>query len=180
MIDPAAPILSPAFEQARSLSRMLSTAFAIFFYMTLFYLAVVALLMLVRNGSIGWEDAAKVPLADHPVEARLLGAFSLMVGVLPGLFMLHHAQRLFGLFAQGEVFTTAATAHVRGAGIWLVVSACAAGVAKVGLAIAHGDPVQLTQHLVHLDSLAFGIATVVAAHVMTEARRIADENASIL
>jgi hypothetical protein len=180
MTDAAAPILSPSFEQARSLSRLLSTAFAIFFYMTLFYLAVVGLLMFLRHGSIGWEDAALVPLDGHAIGARILGAFSLMVGVLPGLFMLHHARRLFGLFAQGEVFTAGAIAHVRAAGIWLVVSACAAGVAKIGLAIANGDPVQLTQHLVHLDSLAFGIATVIAAHVMAEAQRIADENASIL
>jgi hypothetical protein len=118
-----------------------------------------------------------VPLAGHSLGARIVGAFFLMVGVLPGLFLLVHARRLFSGFAHGDVFTAGAIAHVRALGLWLVISAFATLVAKLGLAAASG------QHLdagLKIDTLVFGIATFVAAHVMAEARRIADENASIL
>jgi hypothetical protein len=171
-------LLSPAFDRARSLSRLLSTLFAIGFGLTLFYLVVVAVLMVVPLAkNIGWEDSAMVPLAGHSLGARIVGAFFLMVGVLPGLFLLVHARRLFSGFAHGDVFTAGAIAHVRALGLWLVISAFATLVAKLGLAAASG------QHLdagLKIDTLVFGIATFVAAHVMAEARRIADENASIL
>ena len=172
------PLLSPAFERARSLSRLLSTLFAIGFGLTLLYLVVVAFLMVVPLAkTIGWEDSALVPLAGSSLGARIVGAFSLMVGVLPGLFLLVHARRLFSGFAQGEVFTQQAIAHVRAIGIWLMVSCVATLIAKIGLGAANGDHIEAS---LRLETAIYGIATFVAAHVMAEARRIADENASIL
>ncbi len=172
------PLLSPAFERARSLSRLLSTLFAIGFGPTLFYLVVVAVLMVVPLAkTIGWEDTALVPLAGHALWQRVLGAFSLAVGVLPGLFLLVHARRLFGGFAQGEVFTQQAIGHVRAIGLWLMVSCVATLIAKIGLGAANGDHIDAG---LRVETAIYGLATFVAAHVMAEARRIADDNASIL
>jgi hypothetical protein len=173
-----ASLLSPAFERARSLSRLLATLFAIGFVLTMFYLVVVAVLMVVPLAdTIGWEDNALVPLAGHSLGARITGAFFLAVGVLPGLFLLVQARRLFAGFAKGEVFNAGAIAHVRAVGLWLVVSTFATLLAKIGLAAANG---QTPNADLKIDTLIVGIATFVAAHVMAEARRIADDNAGIL
>ena len=179
MPDDNTPVLSPAFERARGLSRLLARLFAIGFWLTLFYLLIVAILMVIPLArQIGWDDSALVPLAaGHSIGERLLGAFSLSLGVLPGLFLLTHAWRLFRCFAAGQVFAAEPVAHIRAIGLWLIVSAVAALFAKIGLAAANGNPIAVT---LHVETIIYGIATFVAAHVMAEARRIADENASIL
>lgn len=175
---PEAPILSPTFQKARRLSRILARTFTVFFWLLLVYLALASFLMAVapEGVSLDWQDAM-LPIAGHTVGEHLLGAVSLMIGVLPGLFLLRHAQRLFACFARGDVFAAEPVAHIRAAGFWLVVSAIAAMIAKIGLNSASG-----THGNIELDvqGLVFGAATFVAAHVMAEARRIADENASIL
>ena len=179
MPDDNTPVLSPSFERARSLSRLLARLFAIGFWLTLFYLAVVAFLMVVPLAKeIGWDDAALVPLASgHSLGERLLGAFSLSVGVLPGLFLLTHAWRLFRCFAAGQVFAAEPVAHIRAIGMWLIVSAVATLFAKIGLAAANGHPIEAG---LKVETIIYGIATFVAAHVMAEARRIANENAGFV
>jgi len=173
-----APILSPAFDKARRLSRILARVFAVFFWLVLVYLALASLLMAVApvGVTLDWQDVM-LPLAGHSAGEHLLGAFSLALGVLPGLFLLRHAQRLFGCFARGEVFADRPVAHIRAAGFWLVVSAIAAMIAKIGLNSASGTHANIE---LDIQSLVFGAATFVAAHVMAEARRIADDNAGIL
>lgn len=177
-ISSVGPVLSPTFGKARRLSLWLARAFTVFFWLVIFYLAIASLLMAFapEGVSLDWQDAM-LPLAGHTPGQHLLGGFSLAVGVLPGLFLLHHARKLFACFARGEVFAAEPVAHIRAAGLWLVVSAIAALFAKIGLNSASG-----TNNNVELDiqSLVFGAATFVAASVMAEARRIADENASIL
>jgi len=173
------PILSPGFDKARRLSRFLARTFAVFFWLVLVYLALASLLMAIapEGVSLAWQDDTMLPLAGHTTGEHLLGAFSLAVGVLPGLFLLRHAQRLFECFARGEVFADRPVAHIRAAGFWLVVSAIAAMIAKIGLNSASGAHTNIE---LDIQSLVFGAATFVAAHVMAEARRIADDNASIL
>ena len=79
---------------------------------------------------------------------------------------------------RGEVFTSAAIANIRAASLWMLAVAFATSIdqftfnAVVGLG-AHGlsfNPAMLF----------FGLCTYVAAYVMAEARRIADDNASFV
>jgi hypothetical protein len=172
------PNLSPSFQRARTLSRFLVRLFTLFFWLIIIYLAVAFLLLALAPPGItlDWQDAM-LPLGGHAPGDRLMGAIWLAVGVVPGLFLLHHARKLFGCFSRGEVFAVASVSHIRAAGFWLVVSALATLAAKMGLYTA-----SCVQANVELDvqGLVFGVATFIAAYVMAEARRIADDNASIL
>lgn len=171
-------VLSPAFDKARDISQFLAVLFRIGFWMTLLYLAAVAVLMVVPLADhIGWEGHAVVPLAGHPLRVRILGAWSLAVGVLPGLLALFHAGRLFDCFARGEVFGAAPVHHIRQAGLYLMISAVASWFAQLGLHLATGEMLDFD---INVQTAIFGAATYVAAYVMAEARRIADDNAGIL
>lgn len=179
-IDTALPnrSLSSSFERARTLSRVLAGLFAFFFWLMIVYLAVALLLLTLapRDVTLPWQDVV-LPLGRLAPGARARDALWLAVGVMPGLFLLHHARRLFGCFSRGEVFAATAISHIRAAGFWLVVSALATFAAKIGLHSTSGVPGDVE---FDIQTLVFGMATFVAAHVMTEARRIADENASFL
>jgi hypothetical protein len=171
------PILSPSFQRARTLSRILAVLFTIGFWLGLVLALCVPLLAIwPQAGSIRWGNDLIEFMGLSPAQrVGLLAATE--VGMIPALFLLHHARRLFGCFWRGEVFAAASVSHIRAAGFWLVVSALAAMVAKIGLYSTHGVKADVE---LDLQSLVFGIATFIAAHVMGEARRIADENASFL
>jgi hypothetical protein len=181
MRDSAAPLfnpnLSPSFDRARTLSRILAVLFAVCFWLALVLALCVPLLALWPHaGSIKWDPYLIAFTGLSPARrAGLLAAVE--VGMIPYLFLLHHARRLFGCFWRGEVFAAASVSHIRAAGFWLIVSALAGMAAKIGIYSATNIKAD-----VELDerSLVFGIATFIAAYVMAEARRIADENASIL
>jgi hypothetical protein len=129
-----------------------------------------------QAGSIRWgNDLIEFTGLSPAQRVGLLAATE--VGMIPALFLLHHARRLFGCFWRGEVFAAASVSHIRAAGFWLVVSAFAAMVATIGLYSTHGVKADVE---LDLRSVVFGIATFIAAYVMGEARRIADENASFL
>ncbi len=91
----------------------------------------------------------------------------------PALFLLYHAIRIFSSFAKGAVFAAKPIAHIRAAGFWTILWAFAPSAAQ--FILEHHIRMKFEPAL-----LAFGIATFIAAHVMGEAQRIADENASIL
>jgi hypothetical protein len=171
------PILSPSFQRARTLSRILAVLFTIGFWLGLVLALCVPLLAAwPQAGSIRWgNDLIEFTGLSPAQRVGLLATAE--VGMIPVLFLLHHARRLFGCFWRGEVFAAASVSHIRAAGFWLVVSAFAAMVAKIGLYSTHGVKADVE---LDLRSLVFGIATFIAAHVMGEARRLADENASIL
>ncbi len=183
----AGPALSPAFGQARRLSRILARLFALFFWLTLFFLAVVAVLIWWPTPLVMDWDGAPVPLGLVAHAAAL----PMALDCVPGLFMLHHARRLFGCFAQGEVFAAHPVAHIRGVGVWLIISAVlhlvlACIYALFSMAFGHvGHPENfysrgfdaVTQNI---GTTVMGTAILVAAYVMAEARRIADDNAGFL
>jgi hypothetical protein len=77
------------------------------------------------------------------------------------------------LFRQGRVFAAKPIIHIRAAGLWTIIWAFAPSAAQL---ILEGHVRMKFEPAL----LAFGIATFIAAHVMAEAQRIADENASIL
>lgn len=171
------PSLSPSFERARLLSRILAVLFAIGFWLAL-SLALCAPILAIwpHAGSIQWDtELIKFTGLSSVQRVGLLAA--LEVGMVPAILLLHHARRLFGCFWRGEVFASASVSHIRAAGFWLVVSALTAMVTKIGIYSTHGIKADVE---LDMRSLLFGIGTFIAAYVMEEARRIADENASIL
>lgn len=174
---PLNPNLSPSFERARALSRILTLLFTLGFWLG-FVLALCVPLLAIwpHAGSIRWgNDLIEFIGLSQAQRVGLLATAE--IGMIPALFLLHHARRLFGCFSRGEVFSTASVTHIRSAGFWLVISTLAAMVAKIGLYSTHGVKADVE---LDVQGLVFGITTFIAAHVMAEARRIADENASIL
>jgi hypothetical protein len=104
---------------------------------------------------------------------------------IPPLFILHHARRMFRYFKRGEVFGAAPIDHIRLTGLWLMISVPFTFVAQILLNLAVRAPdVAARTPRVYFDNnpvfLLFGLGIYVAAYVMAEARRIADENASIV
>jgi hypothetical protein len=170
----ATTALSPAFDKARSLSQVLMVFFVAAFWLNLAWMLAAAALPIWPEAARFTFDGSLVDVAGQPMPVRLNGVVAIVIRILPALVLLHHAAALFRGFAKGDVFTAAAIARIRAIGAWIIVWAFTPAAAHIVL--AHNG------HGLHfeLPFLAFGGATFVAAHVMGEARRIADENASIL
>jgi hypothetical protein len=177
----ANPQLSPSFDRARRVSRILAVLLAIGFWVTLAWLiALPGLLIWPVGGGWGTITGVTVNPAALPVGDRAGVIFAIILGTAPSLLILHHATRAFVQFAKGEVFVSTAIAHIRSAGLWLII-------AGFGTAVEHllfhlfaavrpiADEVQLRPALIFV-----GLSVYVMAYVMAEAQRIAADNASIV
>lgn len=164
---------SPSFQQARTWSAVLWWFFVINFGFTALWLIAAAALPVWQVPASFLMDDMLIKVAAEPMNERLTAAWAIVVRTTPALFLLYHAIQVFGCFRKGEVFAVKPIKHIRAAGFWTIVWAFAPSAAQL---ILHGH-VRLK---FEPPLLAFGIATFIAAHVMAEARRIADENASIL
>ena len=173
MPDSPALALSPSFERARTLSGVLRWFFLINFWVTAVWLAFVPLLLIWPEAVQYNIDGSLVSVAGQPMPDRVYAVAAVMVRTAPALMLLYHAIRVFRSFAKGEVFAAQPIAHIRAAGFWTIVWAFAPSAAQ--LILEHHVRIKFEPPL-----LAFGIATFIAAYVMGEAQRIADENASIL
>ena len=173
------PSLSPAFDRARDISRVLAVLFAIGFWIRLAMLAAAPVLVLINlpyPGNLHLFNLA-TDLTGFSTNQRLGTIAAFMLGLVPGLFLLHHGRRLFGHFARGEVFDAASVAQIRAVGLWLVIATFASPAAQAALDLIRGAQPEFPLRVM---DLIFGAATVIAAFVMAEAQRIGDENASIL
>jgi len=98
--------------------------------------------------------------------------------LVPIVLTLHHARKLFGCFARGEVFAVKPIAHIRGVGLWLTASFFTD---SAGLVLLHYCGVATpVSPIAFLGALFTGVATTIAAYVMEEARRIAADHAEIV
>lgn len=166
-------VSSPSFQPARIWSAVLWWFFVINFGVTALWLASAPVLLIWPESASYNIDGSLVSVAGLPMPARINAVLALVVRTLPALVLLWHAIQVFGCFRKGEVFAARPIRHIRAAGFWTIIWAFAPSAAQL---ILHGH-VRLK---FEAPLLAFGIATFIAAHVMAEARRIADENASIL
>lgn len=151
---PAAPALSPAFDRARRLSKIL--VFALTACLVLGAIGLLVFTAYILSPDLQafiTERFHKVPrMGGHKY------VFALVAAVPYGLALIY-ARKLFARFAAGEVFTAGTIGVMRTAALWLTVSGFI--------------PFQPL-------TLIAGIATYVAAYVMEEACRIADDSASIV
>ncbi|MGE4064475.1 MAG: hypothetical protein AB7E79_14000 [Rhodospirillaceae bacterium] len=152
---PANPQLSPGFDKARRLSRIL-----VFFLSAGFVLGVIAILCFTVYMASPELQAFIAGISKHPIGK--IGLATYVFGVLssiPVFLALFYARRLFQRFADGDVFSLPTIGLMRTAAMWITI----AGIVP---------PRPLT--------LVIGMATYVAAYVMAEARRLADDSASIV
>ncbi len=172
---------SPGFDKARHISRILALLLAIGFWVTLAWLIAVPVLLISPVGG-GWGNIAGVTIdpAALSVGHRAGAILAILLGTVPSLLILHHAARAFVQFAKGEVFVATAIAHIRSAGFWLIISGFATAVEQV-LFNLFAVVRPIAHELALRPALFFvGLAVYVMAYVMSEAQRIAADNASIV
>lgn len=193
---PPDPNLSPSFQRARTLSRIM----AVFFTLGLLVMLSVALSAVVfvffpkTPSGVGFGIGLPNSFGAGFGGMRGWSAVGTMVAVelmtIPSILVLHHMRKLFSCFAKGEVFAVRPIAHIRWAGFWMTISFFT-GIAAVYLLALCGQkqgvlgvihfPGSLPAIALRFEAAIFtGIPIIIAAYVMAEARRIADENASIL
>jgi hypothetical protein len=152
---PANPQLSPGFDRARKLSRLLVALLTIGFVLGI--IAIVCFTIYMASPDLR-EVIARI--SKHPPKDVGWATYIFaLVSSVPVFLALKYARRLFARFAEGDVFSASTITLMRTSAMWIVV----AGVIP---------PRPLT--------LVVGIATYVAAYVMAEAARIADDSASIV
>lgn len=176
---PADPLLSPAFEHARKLSRLLGALFAVGLFFTSIWMVFAAVLAIFPEwGGLSLANN-KLPLADLSVLVRTGVIGVTILCTVPSLLALHFARRVFMRFSFGEVFAVTTITEVRACGFWMVVVSGATPLQEVLVNAISGLGVDLDA--IAKPSMFFvGIGTYVAAYVMAEARRIADDNASFV
>lgn len=173
MTTPADLAASPSFERAKGLSHALWWLFIINFVVTAVWLAFVPVLLIWPQIASYNIDGSIVAVAGLPMPERINAVWAIVVRTTPALFLLWHAIQIFGAFRKGEVFAPKPIGHIRAAGFWTIIWAFAPSAAQL---ILEGHVRMKFEPAL----LAFGIATFIAAHVMAEAQRIADDNASIV
>jgi len=196
-----APALSPSFERARKLSRVMAMIFTIAFWMTLLgallMLSIPFAPLIVRGAhtmvgvggiavgpqqpqemmGVGLGDI-RVSLDGLSLGQRLWVLLAMETVFLPVMFLMHHTRRVFGHFAKGEIFVPPVIGHIRQAGVWLIVSFFGNIAGQTALRASALMPPGQAHGTAW--PLVIGIITFIAAYVMAEATRIAAENAEIV
>ena len=152
----ASPQLSPEFDRARKLSRILEILLTIAFWGGVVAGPLGALWVLNGVGEHHWLP--HIP-PFHNEFPKPVAAVLVILVLIPSLGALFFARRVFAQFAKGEVFAAETIAHMRTAALWVTI----AGIVPPRAIV-----------------LVVGIAGYVATYVMAEARRIADDNAGIV
>lgn len=153
--DLANPVLSPGFDRARLLSRILVVLLTIGLV-----IGVIAIVGYTAYLILPELQTFVAKHSRHPVPRLSGGKYLLhLVSFAAGFLAILSARRLFARFAAGDVFSAGTIAQMRAAAMWVTI----AGVLP---------PRPLT--------LIVGMAVYVAAYVMVEARRLADEAAGIV
>jgi hypothetical protein len=178
---PLTPALSPRFARARNLSRIMAVAFTIAFLVWVLVLlaSLVSVIIKWPNTGVGLVAGKLIVPLGNLRGWRSIGATAgVTLFVVPIVLTLHHARKLFGCFARGEVFALRPIAQIRGVGLWLTASFFTD---TAGLALLHYCGVDTpVSPIAFLGTLFTGIGTTIAAYVMEEARRIAADHAEIV
>jgi hypothetical protein len=186
------PSLSPGFAFARKLSRVMAVIFTLAFLLMLFVLVANLVTAIFPQPNIGTGLEHGIRISGNLRGWQAAGAFvAASLVLVPDMMILQHTSRLFFCFAKGEVFAAKPIAHIRGAGLWLT-AAFFTGIAAIYLLQLCGQqnayfPVHIyfPAGLIPLSlefkgDLLIGLPTIIAAHVMEEARRIAADHAEIV
>ncbi len=94
--------LSPAFDKARTLSRVLMVFFIVGFWLNLAWMAAAATLPIWPEAARFTFDGSLIDVAGQPMAVRLNAVAAIVIRILPALFLLHHAAALFRGFARAR------------------------------------------------------------------------------
>lgn len=140
----------------------------------------------------GWvadwaSQQANINKVQLDLGSRLWGMAATLLPASVSLFSLWQMWSLFGCFAQGELLARRPASHLRRLGFGLCVLAAAQplGHTLAILALTWGNPKGERQLWFGLSSdhylaLLFGLLLLALAQVLSEAARVADENAEFV
>jgi hypothetical protein len=182
------PQTSTSFAKAQTISRILATLLAIGFW----FMVVVGIVLVgawlamaiwplfspLPDGTLAWMNSPKIPIPSLSFVNKLGVMATILLRLGPAVVALDFGRRVFGRFARGEVFTTGTYADIRAASLWMMVAALTSSIDQLVFNVSVG----LGAHGLSFNPelLFFGLCIYVAAFVMAEARRIAEDNASIV
>ncbi|WP_430390697.1 DUF2975 domain-containing protein [Dyella sp. 20L07] len=118
-------------------------------------------------GMVDAPDLAFVPISHYTLGQSLLCAALLTLRLLPGLMILWNLMRLFGMYGQGEVFTTRNTRYVRTIGWALMAYAAVPLLTHATLFAVHLSPVAIRLEVRQLDALVAGLILLAMARVVS-------------
>lgn len=192
------PNFSPSLGRARTLSRIMAVLFALgFLVMLSCALSGVVFVFFPNSPSgtghgIGFMNDFGVGFGSKRGWAIIAAMVATELTFVPTVLVLYHMCKLFLCFAKGRVFAAQPIAHIRWAGLWQIISFFT-GIAAIYLLVLSGDRGGLYRLVAaqpfhslpmvavrYENAIFVGVPILIAAYVMAEARRIADENASIL
>lgn len=129
-------------------------------------------------------DAASITLTPA---VHWIGALVALVPLSVGVFGMFQAWKLFGDYAQGQIFTARASTRLRRLAWSLIVSALTQVLARsaTGVAVTFNNPTGKKMLIVNVSStdytfVLFGVLLLGIAWVMVEATRLAQENAEFV
>jgi len=182
--------LSEGFRSARNLSRILAFVLGLGFWLTaVLGIVVVAGIIfgeliwpifwpLSDRAMLSYNNSPEVQISSLSLAARLGVVAAVLLRFGPAAVALRFGHRVFRHFARGEVFSSDTIANMRAVSLWTVGVAFTTSVDQFIFNVSTGlGPHGLSPNL---GLLFFGLCTYIAAYVMSEARRIADDNASIV
>lgn len=192
------PNLSPSLGRARTLSRIMAVLFGLgFLVMLSCALSGVVFVFLPNSPSgvshgIGFMNDFGVGFGSKRGWAIIAAMAATELTFVPTVLVLYHMCKLFLCFAKGRVFAAQPIAHIRWAGLWQVISFFT-GIAAIYILVLSGDRGGLYRLVAaqpfhslpmvavrYENAIFVGVPILIAAYVMAEARRLADDNASIL
>lgn len=159
---------------------------------TLLYAALAAALLALTPFYPEWlfGEAARtlgLTLSDVPLGQIIAAMLAIGVGLVASVLMMLSLNRMFAGFAAGRVFGPATARHLRAAATWAVVGLVADIAARPLVSLLLTVDRGPGQHMLVLGvgsqdlvNLIFAGTMLAMAHVLTQASRIADDNATIV
>lgn len=174
--------LSPGFHRARSLSRVLAVLLGIgFWFTTIVGAALIGTVLLARTFLPADAAFAFNSPPFYISSLSLVGNLGIVLSLLlrfgPSAAALYFGRRVFVGFAKGAVFASATIADIRATSLSMVAVALATSIDQFVFNLSIG---RMGGATFNPEILFFGLCAYVCAYVMAEARRLADDNASIV
>lgn len=175
---PAAPGPVPGVLQIRAVSRGLEMLFTLLFAASvLLFLTGIWILYAYRGDLIGFGrqggvlstgplPAGYLPVSHWPLAEKLAYGPVLVARAAPSIGLFWCLRRLFGLYAEGEVFTARNALLIKAMGVWLIADAVAPLLCHLALSATGLEIDGKWAHLGSIQELVLGAVVFVIARVM--------------
>lgn len=168
----------------------------------IFRVSLILLPILAMSGWIWFEEFKAIGMMDNvndvslsslnmpsplPVASKIAAMAATLIPLTIDMFALFFLSRLFGLYAEGHIFTEASVGYIRRIGYTLLIGQGLHPVhqALLTLALTFKNPVgqrmiQIGFGSANLSEIIMAIMIIVVAWIMDEGRRLSEEQALVI